>query len=236
MVAAILPLTVTAATVHRKGRRLLGPVDLTLGPGGITVVVGPNGAGKTTLLRLLHGLERRSGGQVRWAVPLSEAHSQQAFVFQSPVMLRRTTLENLTYPLRIHGHDRASALEKAQDWLGRIGMNEQASQPATRLSGGEKQKLALARALIRAPQVLFLDEPCASLDGAAVRDIEQILQGAARTGTRIVMSTHNLGQARRLAQDALFLHHGEILERGPNLLSAPDRAETQAFLNGDILT
>lgn len=234
---SLLPLTARGAHVRRKGKRLIGPVDLTIDGTGITIVIGPNGSGKTTLLRMLHGLERVSGGTLDWAVPLAQAHRHQAFVFQTPIMMRRSVRDNLSFPLTLIGTPRAKARAAAEDWALRIGLHDALSRPAQVLSGGERQKLALARALIRAPQVVFLDEPCASLDGRATREIEEILRQAVATGTRLVMSTHDMGQARRLASEVLFMLDGRIADFGPApaFFTGPDTSKAQAFLRGDII-
>jgi tungstate transport system ATP-binding protein len=233
----MFPLVVTGAEARRKGARLIGPVDLTLGGQGLTVVVGPNGAGKTTLLGLLHGTVRLAAGQISWQVPTEAARKAQSFVFQRPVMLRRSVVENLAYPLRIRGADRASAQKAAVSWAARIGLTGAEDRPATSLSGGEQQKLALARALITAPELVFLDEPTASLDGRSMREIETLLQEQRAAGTRIIMSTHDMGQARRLADEVIFLCGGKIVETGPatDFFETPQSALARAFLNGDIL-
>ena len=233
----ILPLRLSGATVQRRGKRLLGPVDLTLGPGGITVIVGPNGSGKTTLLRVMHGVERLTGGTADWAVPQRTAQARQAFVFQSPIMLRRSVAANLRYPLALHGVPRRAQDAAVADWAARIGLDDALDTPAPRLSGGERQKLALARALIGGPEVLFLDEPCASLDGAATLAIEGLLRQARESGVRIVMATHDMGQARRLADDALFVLGGRIAVAGPrdSFFDGPTHPALASFLNGDIV-
>ncbi|WP_333714888.1 ATP-binding cassette domain-containing protein [Yoonia sp.] len=233
----MFPLVVQGAEARRKGARLIGPVDLTLGGQGVTVVIGPNGAGKTTLLGLLHGIVRLAEGQITWQVPTEAARRAQSFVFQRPVMLRRSVLDNLAYPLRIRGLRRASAQETAVAWAARIGLAGAEDRPATSLSGGEQQKLALARALITAPELVFLDEPTASLDGRSTREIESLLQEQRAAGTRIIMSTHHMGQARRLADDVIFLCGGKIVETGPatDFFETPQSALARAFLNGDIL-
>lgn len=238
MVAAgILPLRLEGATLTRRGRRLVGPVDLEIGPRGLSIVIGPNGAGKTSLLRMMHGLERPTAGRVLWAVPEKRARARQSFVFQSPVLMHRSIVENVAYPLRLRGQARAPAREAALVWLERVGLAEEPERPAHVLSGGERQKMALARALVIAPEILFLDEPCASLDGRATREIEGILREALSRGVRIVMSTHDLGQARRLADEILFLHHGRILEAAPaeRFFACPATPEAAAFLRGDIV-
>lgn len=233
----LFPLAVSGATSRRAGKTLVGPVDLTLGPNGITVVIGPNGAGKTSLLQMLHGIARLSAGSINWACPIEEAQNRQAFVFQRPVMLRRSVLDNIAYPLRVRGISRKQAHLQARDWAERVGLGGMLDRQATVLSGGEQQKLALARALVTRPDLLFLDEPCASLDGCAMRDVEQILQTAKASGTRLIMSTHDMGQARRMADEVLFLLGGRIHERGPATVffNAPQTHQGRAFLNGDIV-
>jgi tungstate transport system ATP-binding protein len=158
-------------------------------------------------------------------------------VFQRPVMLRRTVEENLIYPLRIRGVSSADARDRAHDWAGRVGLEGMMTRTAPSLSGGEQQKLALARALITDPKVVFLDEPCASLDGRAMREIEDILAAASADGTRLIMSTHDMGQARRLADDVVFLLHGKVHERtdAANFFLTPRTPQGRAFLRGDIV-
>jgi len=233
----MLPLKVTGAEIRRRGKRLIGPVDLLLDGSGPTIVIGPNGAGKTTLLRMLHGIERLSAGEVSWACRLEDARQKQAFVFQMPVMMRRSVRDNIAYPLRLDGVSNRAARAQAEDWAVRVGLAGKEGLPAQVLSGGERQKLALARALVRDPEVLFLDEPCASLDGRAVHDIEEILRDTSARGTRLVMSTHDLGQARRLAREVLFLLHGRVHEQAPagEFFEGPSTAEARAFLKGEIV-
>lgn len=237
MVGSILPLRLEAAAVRRGGNRLVGPVDIEIGAEGVTMVIGPNGSGKTSLLRLMHGLERAAEGRVRWAVPRTEARTRQAYVFQNPILMRRPVVGNIAYPLLVHGVRRAEARRRAAGWAEKIGLGEALERPASSLSGGERQKLALARALVRRPEILFLDEPCANLDGRATREIEAILAAARDGGTRIVMATHDMGQARRLATEVFFLLRGRVREAasGRDALERLATPEALAFLNGDIL-
>lgn len=234
---AMLPLVAEQALVRRRGKVLVGPVDLTLHGEGTTIVIGPNGAGKTSLLKMLHGILRMNGGSLRWACLTEEAQRRQAFVFQTPVMMRRSVVDNIAYPLQLVGVKRKEARARASEWAERISLADVLERPATMLSGGERQKLALARALIRDPDVLFLDEPCASLDGRATREIEEILQQTAAEGTRLIMSTHNMGQAQRLADEVIFVLQGKIHEftPAPQFFDCPQTPQAQAFLRGDIV-
>ncbi len=234
---SILPLVAREIEVVRDGARVLGPVSVTVQPGGITVVMGPNGSGKTTLLRALHGLDRVRRGSVVWATALQDARRRQAFVFQTPILLRRSVLDNIAYPLMLDGVARGAAQDCARVAAADVGLGDRVSLPAVSLSGGEKQKLALARALIRRPEVVFLDEPCANLDGSSTREIEAVLIAARDAGCKVVLSTHNVGQARRLAADVLFLYKGRLHDSGPapEFLDAPTTPEARAHLNGDLL-
>ena len=233
----LFPVTLEGATLRRSGKVLVGPVNLELRAKGVTVVIGPNGAGKTSLLRMMHGIARLGGGSIRWACPPEEARAHQAFVFQQPIMMRRSVLGNLTYPLRLTGTSLSEARDRATQAATEVGLADMLDRPAPYLSGGERQKLALARALITRPELLFLDEPCASLDGRATREIEEILTRAAAAGTRLIMSTHDMGQARRLATEVLFLMNGNIHEHSSAEMFFGGSAspQAQAFLKGDIV-
>jgi tungstate transport system ATP-binding protein len=237
MVSSLFPLALHEVSVRRKGRTILGPVTYQLGAGGVTVLLGPNGSGKTTFLRSIHGIERLSGGAVKWAVDPKTAQERQAYVFQTPIMLRRSVADNLRYPLTLAHTPRPQVEALVSKWLDQTGLAALAQTQATRLSGGERQKLALARALVRAPEVLFLDEPCANLDGQSTREIEVLLAEARKDGTAIIMATHDLGQARRLATDIIFMLSGRVHEHGParQLLSQPETPELESFLRGDIV-
>lgn len=237
MVSALFPLRLEGAVLRRQGKRLVGPVDLELQGDGVTMVIGPNGSGKTSLLRLMHGIARLGAGRITWACDPQEARQRQAFVFQAPVMMRRSVRDNLIYPLRIAGMPRREARAMAEHWAEKVGLGYALDRRAPVLSGGERQKLAIARALIRQPEVLFLDEPCAALDGRAMREVEAILRDAAASGTRLIMSTHDMGQARRLADEVVFLLAGRLHEfaRAAAFFDAPGTDEARAFLRGDIV-
>jgi tungstate transport system ATP-binding protein len=234
---SILPLQLDEIQIWRNGKRLLGPLSWVLQGRGLTILMGPNGSGKTTFLRAMHGIERISKGQLRWSADAQKVQQAQAFVFQAPIMMRRSVRDCIAYPLRLRGVSRAQARDAADGWAARVGLGAAVTRPAMVLSGGEKQKLALARALVTAPQLLFLDEPCANLDGRATHDIEAILKEACMAGTRVVMSTHDIGQARRLADDVLFLHDGRLIEAAPKdqFFTRPATPEGASFLKGDLL-
>ncbi|MEX0582577.1 MAG: ATP-binding cassette domain-containing protein, partial [Sneathiella sp.] len=221
----------------KSGKAILGPLNLKIEGIGCSVIIGPNGAGKTTLLRLMHGLERASEGSVNWAIRKSAVYARQSFVFQTPVVLRRSVMENIAYPLYVRGVTRRMARATAEEWIAKVGLEHAALREAHVLSGGEKQKLAMARALIIAPDILFLDEPTTNLDGASTQEIEALIRTAIEGGTRIVMATHDFGQARRLATEILFMYHGVIHERAAvsDFFDGPKTDEAATFVIGDIL-
>jgi tungstate transport system ATP-binding protein len=237
MVMPLFPLQVEQAQTSRRGKILVGPISITFEAQGTTVIVGPNGAGKTSFLKLLNGAARLTGGTVEWSCSEEDARKQQAFVFQKPVMLRRSVLANLIYPLRVRGMSRVDAEGKAREWANRVGLGDMLDRQAPALSGGEQQKLAIARALIGDPALVFLDEPSAALDGVSTREIEAILGTARKRGTRLILATHDMGQARRMADEVLFLHKGRLHEHGlaADFFARPETAEAQAFLRGDIV-
>jgi tungstate transport system ATP-binding protein len=232
----ILPLRLDGLRFDRGGAALVDGVSLTVAPRRRLIVMGPNGAGKSLLLRLCHGLIAPTAGRVVWAAGEGRPRGQ-AMVFQRPVLLRRSVRANLDYPLALAGVPRALRLRRLADALDRFGLAPLAARPARLLSGGEQQRLALARAWVTAPEVLFLDEPCAALDPAATRAIEAMLMDFAAEGMTLVMSTHDLGQARRLAEDVAFLHRGRLVEAGPAaaFFAGPATPEARAFLAGDLI-
>jgi len=232
-----LPLVLDGVSRQAGTTTILDGVTLSIGQGGPTLVVGPNGAGKTTLLRLCMGLDRPSAGRITWGGRADAGPQRRAFVFQRPVMLRRSVAANLDYALEQAGAARGGRKDRIRDLLARVGLDELAERPARRLSGGEQQRLALARALARDPEIMFLDEPTANLDPAATRAVEEIVQMAAQAGIKIVMTTHDLGQVRRLASDVVFMVRGQVCERSPvtDFLDHPTTPEAAAFLRGDLV-
>lgn len=234
----LLPLMVHELGFERGGKRLLDGITFQTDVGLRTVVLGPNGAGKSLLLRLCHGLLPPSAGTITWAgADPATARRWQAMVFQRPVLLRRSTAANISYVLRTQGIPRRQRRAMMLATLEQAGLVALAERPARVLSGGEQQRLALARAWALQPQVLFLDEPTASLDPAATRAVEALLDRIQHTGTKIILTTHDLGQARRLADEVLFLHHGRLVEAAPApaFFTNPQSQEAAAFLEGKLL-
>ena len=203
---------------------IIKPLSLEIEVGASTVILGANGAGKSVLMRLMHGLLAPSSGRIEWSCA-----GRQAMVFQRPVMLRRSALANVAYGLKVAGQDENAAMEALQEV-------HLAHRPARVLSGGEQQRLALARAWALHPEVLFLDEPTASLDPSATREIETIIRAFDAAGTKIVMATHNLGQARRLGDEVIYLHQGRVVERAPvdRFFAQPATGEAAAFIKGEL--
>ena len=232
----ILPLSVVGLGFRVGDICVLDGATFNIAQGSRNIVLGPNGAGKSVLLRLLHGLLTPTAGHVNWSnADALAVRRAQAMVFQRPVMLRRTVRENIEFALHVAGvrHVRTAA-DLA---LERAGLMRLAERPARLCSGGEQQRIALARAWALQPEVLFLDEPTASLDPAATKTIEEAVQAMHRGGTTIVMTTHDLGQARRLADRVLFLNHGRLVEdaSAATFFAQPTSSEAAAFMRGELL-
>lgn len=228
-----------ALRVCRMGRALLDVPFLALDGPGPTLILGPNGAGKSLLLRCLHGLISPDSGRV-WqdGVVLDDAQrARQAMVFQTPVLLRRSVAANLDYVLRRQRLGRAERWARIADLLDEGGLAGKARQPARSLSGGEAQRLAILRALACAPDILFLDEPTSALDPGATQAIETMIRTAAARGTRIVMVTHDIGQARRLGHDIVLMQGGKIAEHSlaHDFFDAPETRAAKRFLSGVLV-
>ena len=227
----ILPLKLERVSFAVGTKTIIEPLALEIQAGPTTIVLGANGAGKSVLLRLMHGLIAPSSGKIEWS---GDARRKHAMVFQRPVMLRRSALANVTYAIEAAGGHEAE--KTAMEALEEVGLSALAHRPARVLSGGEQQRLALARAWALHPEVLFLDEPTANLDPSATREIEAIIRAFDASGTKIVMSTHNLGQARRLGDEVLYLHQGRIVECAAvdRFFTQPGSAEAAAFIKGEL--
>ncbi len=232
----LFPLEVRSLSYAVSGKRLLDDLSLQIGARPVTVVMGPNGAGKSLLLRLLHGLIEPTAGHILWGgrPSSSDLRRRQAMVFQRPVLLRRSVIANVAFALKSRG---TASTERCMALLEHVGLETHANKPARLLSGGEQQRLALARALAVEPEVLFLDEPTASLDPSATAAIEGIVTAAHRRGTKIIFVTHNIGQARRLADEVVFLHAGRLVEHEPaeQFFASPRSPEAQGYIEGRLV-
>lgn len=234
-VVDIFPLELAGVCFRRNGTRIVDGLDLSIVRESRSVILGANGAGKSVCMRLMHGLLEPTAGTIRWGSHPGRP-AGQAMVFQRPLMLRTCALSNVAYGLKLAGVGGEERMERARSALRRVGLAHLARRPARVLSGGEQQRLALARAWALDPQVLFLDEPTANLDPSATRDIESVIGEIAAGGTKIIMTTHNLGQARRLADEIIFLHAGHVAEQTPATIffQQPRSAGAATFMKGEL--
>jgi tungstate transport system ATP-binding protein len=234
---SLLPLRLDEVSFVAAGKTIIDGVSLVFEAGPRTIILGPNGAGKSVLMHLCHGLLPPTSGRIEWASEERPGERRrQAMVFQRPVMLRRSALANVEYALGLAGVGGRERRRQARAALESVGLAHLADRSARVLSGGEQPRLALARAWALRPEVLFLDEPTASLDPGASAEVERIIQAIHGAGAKIVMCTHNLGQARRLGDEILFLNQGRVAERAPvdRFFNQPASAEAQAFIKGEL--
>ena len=237
---SVLPISGKALSYERDKRTIIDSVDIELGTSrGVTVIIGPNGAGKSVLCRLLAGLLTPNGGSVTWAgVPPDRARVHKiGFVFQRPVMLRRSALANIEYVLAAADVPAKERAPLARHALEQARLSEIAASPARSLSGGEQQRLALVRALVTRPDIVFLDEPTSSLDPGSTAAVECLVERARDAGTRFALVTQDIGQARRLAAEIIFMHRGRMLERTPaeSFFRSPRTSEAVSYLQGEIV-
>ena len=230
---SILPLRVEHIGLERDGQKLLDDVNFIIPASGITIIIGPNGAGKSLTLRICNGLLKPDHGRVVWA---HDAPLRHAIVFQRPVMLRRSVRANIVHVTKAAGRSDAEA--RADLALSKFNLTRISDRPARLLSGGEQQRLALARAWALAPEMLFLDEPTSQLDPGATREIEDLIKTLAAEGITLLMTTHDLGQARRLADRVMFFNRGRLLEDADatSFFTSPTTAEAKLFLAGELLS
>jgi tungstate transport system ATP-binding protein len=234
-VTAMVPIIVRDLVFRPHGRMVLDGLSATIEPAGITAVIGPNGAGKSVTLRLIDGLLQPDGGSIRFGERSADA-VRRAFVFQKPGLIRGSVSRNVALalaPLRLH---RRAIVDRVDAALHQVGLQDRARDVAQKLSGGERQRLALARAMVIEPDLLLLDEPTASLDPSATEAVESIIDAMARSGAKVVLVSHNLGQVARLAVDALVLSRGKVVEHGParSVLTAPRTPEARAYIKGEL--
>ena len=236
--AYMLPLVVDHVSYLVENKAIIDDVSFAIEELGLTVLLGPNGAGKSTLLKLCHGLLPSSSGSIRWGnLDVGTARRRQAMVFQRPVLLRRSAAENVDHVLKLRGAssaDRARLIEESLEWAG---LSDVADTPARKLSGGEQQSLTIARAWAMHPDVLLLDEPTANLDPGATRRVEDLIRSFAASGRKVIMATHNIAQAQRLADEVLFLNHGQLLEHASaeRFMRGPSNQLAARFIAGELV-
>jgi len=232
----LFPLVLERLTFRADDQQLLAGISLVLDAVGVTIVLGPNGAGKSLLLKCLHGLLPPTEGTISWngKTPGKAVLARQAMVFQKPVLLRRSVAANVDFAMKAHGENDGHFRDGL---LSEVDLLDRKSQPARLLSGGEQQRLALARALSTRPDILFLDEPTANLDPASTLVIETMIQNEQAAGTKIIFVTHDISQARRLADDIIFLHRGQVLEQSgaQSFFERPRTREATDYLTGRIV-
>ena len=232
-----LPVMLEEVSLLAREVTILDRVTLSFAAGAPTVLVGPNGSGKTSLMRVAMGLARPTAGRVKFGGRSDVPPLRRAIVFQRPVMLRRSALGNLRYALAAADVPRTERSKRADELLALVGLRGLSERPARRMSGGEQQRLAIARALAKEPEILFLDEPTASLDPAATKATEDIIQSIAARGIKIVMATHDLGEARRLAGEIVLMHRGRIVEIADTttFFNSPKTDAARRFVSGELL-
>ncbi len=233
-----LPLQANHLHITKNGNALLSDVTFSIESNEVTVILGPNGAGKSLLLRTAHGLELPKQGALTWnSTTPTPQNPWRAYILQKPVLLRRTVRANLEYILSLHNVNKTHYTSLINTALKHTGLSQLAHRNARVLSGGEQQRLNIARAWVLKPKVILLDEPTAELDPNGTASIEQLIETIAKQGTKVIMTTHDLGQARRLAKDILFLHQGKLLEHTPaeSFFEQPDSKPAQNFIAGKLL-
>jgi tungstate transport system ATP-binding protein len=229
------PISLRNLTFRPNGHPVLNGIDLLVEAEGITAVLGPNGAGKSVLLRTSAGLETPDGGEIRWNGNGAPG-KRVAMVFQHPALLRASVLENTLLGLKPMGLSRHEMRVRSMEVLARVGLAERATESARHLSGGERQRLALARCWVMRPALLLLDEPTAALDPTATEEVERIIREIRTDGAKVMMTTHNLGQATRLADDVVFIAGGVVREHSPvhQFFTHPRSDEARRFIQGEL--
>jgi tungstate transport system ATP-binding protein len=235
----VRPVVARNVVIARRDRVLLDVEAFAAGGSGVTVMMGPNGAGKSLLLKCLANLVVPDSGVITWAgTPPDRARAARlGFVFQKPVLLRRSALANVRHALRVTGALHREATSRAAEALEEAGLSHLAGMPARLLSGGEQQRLALARAMALRPECLFLDEPTANLDPASVAKIEAMALAASSAGIKVLFVTHDAAQARRISTDVVFMSAGRIVEmaEAKSFFEMPRSQAAQAFLAGRLV-
>lgn len=236
---AVRPVTAINLLIERKNRVLLDVAEAHFSGANLTAVVGPNGAGKSLLLKVIAGVLAPDRGIVLWGgkVPSRAQYSKLSLLLQSPVLLKRSVLGNIEFALKAAGVSRREIGRRSRSALEDANLMDIANTHARLISGGEKQRLALARAMAIEPEVLLLDEPVAALDPSSMLAIEAMICTARERGTTVVLVTHDLAQARRLGDRIIFMLNGRIAEQGDTagFFRSPQTREAKAFVRGEIV-
>lgn len=220
------------------GRKVLDLEQGLIKSGSRTAIIGPNGAGKSTLLRIIAGLETADSGSLSYADAPAFPQRDITMVFQKPYLISTTVEKNIAYPMKLRGYDKAAIEQRTAELAEELNLTGFRKQKAWKLSGGETQKVALARALSFHPKLLLLDEPTANIDPYTTAEIEKMLLSIGeKEETTIVLITHNLAQARRVCDEVMMLHEGRLIEAGPceNVLMNPQMQQTRRFVEGELL-
>lgn len=231
-----LPISTRDLSLSINNSVIIKNVNLQIKNDGCTIIMGYNGAGKSTLLRLLSGLVKPTSGEIKWGKTGSEHPGSRAVVLQHPVMLRRSVRENIEYAMKVQGISRAVRARRLRNLLALCDLTHLTERQATIISGGEQQRLALARAMSTDPEVLFLDEPTASLDPSSTRSIENLISKNVKNSRNILMVTQNVAQAERLGDAVIFVHKGRIVEHtaSSRFFSHSKSSVARAFLAGEL--
>ncbi|MBR0597924.1 ABC transporter ATP-binding protein [Sinanaerobacter chloroacetimidivorans] len=227
-------------TKEYEDRMVLNIRELHIKRGALCGIIGPNGAGKSTLLNLIAGLLKPSRGNLFYQQPgnAEPPYQKMTMVFQKPYLLRTTVEKNIAYPLKLRGWNQEDIKKRVAVLADELGLTEFLKKKSWTLSGGEIQKVALARALSFSPGLLLLDEPTANVDPGTTAEIEKMLKKInEEEGTTVIIVTHNLVQARRLCKEVIFMNQGEIIEftTGEKMLKSPEHPLTQKFIAGELL-
>ncbi len=223
-----------------KDKKVLDLPQMELEGGKIYSLIGPNGAGKSTLIRILAGIDKPTYGDVLYGNKKfdKEIQLQVTLIFQKPYMLNASVYENIAYPLKLRKLDKSFVNNKVNEYIEHLDLIDVKKQNALTLSGGEAQKVALARGLVFNPKLVFLDEPTASIDPISTLQMESIVKKVNQDlGTTFLWVTHNINQARRTSHETMLMYKGKIIESGSTeqILTGPQNDITKSYINGDLI-
>lgn len=220
-----------------SGKTLLGPLNLVAEQNGITTILGPNGAGKSLFLELSHGMIKPNAGSVKWdGTDAAKIRRNRGYIFQHRITLRRSVLDNIALPLQAAGWSKKATSRRTQELLELARLTDKATEPASVLSGGEAQRMALARALALNPDTIIMDEPTSSLDPVATESFEDVIKDVTHSGVSIFWATHNLMQAQKFADHVIFIANGKVQEycTSKQFFSDPTSEAGKTFLKGRL--